>query len=199
MKEFKLKNFISKMFSFLLISLSILVIIFSLYYIVQIKFKNKILVNFFGYTILEVKSGSMEKELLVSDIILIKLIEGENKKEKIKVDDIITFRQENHLVTHRVLELNEDDLITKGDANNVADKPIVYPSIEGRYIKTLINKNILKQVVLEKKVFIPLSIGGLLLIIALIIDTEEDYENKSEKDVYEKKRKKIQKGKRFKN
>lgn len=187
------------MFSFLLISLSILVIIFSLYYIVQIKFKNKILVNFFGYTILEVKSGSMEKELLVSDIILIKLIEGENKKEKIKVDDIITFRQENHLVTHRVLELNEDDLITKGDANNVADRPINYPSIEGKYIKTFINKNILKQVVLEKKVFIPLSLGGLLLIIALVIDTEENYENKSEKDVYEKKRKKIQKGKRFKN
>ncbi len=199
MKEFKLKNFISKIFSFLLISLSILIIIFSLYYIVQIKFKNKILVNFFGYTILEVKSGSMEKELLVSDIILIKLIEGENKKEKIKVDDIITFRQENHLVTHRVLELNEDDLITKGDANNVADRPINYPSIEGKYIKTFINKNILKQVVLEKKVFIPLSLGGLLLIIALVIDTEENYENKSEKDVYEKKRKKIQKGKRFKN
>lgn len=79
--------------------------------------------------------GSMEPELKIGDIVLVKEVaEGELKKE-----DIISFRQGQSVVTHRIIELNEDEkekkYKTKGDNNNVEDKEeITYAQVEGKVI-----------------------------------------------------------------
>ena len=45
--------------------------------------------------------------------------------EKIKVEDIITFKRDENIVTHRLVDIQETEqgkkYITKGDNNNVND------------------------------------------------------------------------------
>lgn len=202
---------IYKVFINILSVIAIIVIVFASIYLYQLKVQKKLYVDTFGYTILEVKSGSMEDEILIGDLVILKLInknsinDGVDKeksnfkyiKENLKINDIITFEKENHLITHRIVELNENELITKGDANNVEDKPISYNQIIGKVIYIIPNVGIWKKVFSEKQVLLPLLGGIVFLVIAILIDTEEIKKEEKDKDGKEK-RKKIQKGKRFK-
>lgn len=78
----------------------------------------------FGYGAAVVLSGSMEPEFSVGDLILVR------KTENIEVDDIIVY-QTSSLIVHRVVEVNENMITTKGDANNVADDPIDVSAVKG--------------------------------------------------------------------
>ena len=87
----------------------------------------------FGVTILRVSSNSMVPKFKKGDFIVIK------KQEKYNVGDIITFEviEENskYYITHRIVEKNENEFITKGDANNKNDNYKVYENaIKGKVI-----------------------------------------------------------------
>lgn len=87
----------------------------------------------FGVTILRVSSNSMVPKFKKGDFIVIK------KQEKYDVGDIITFEviEENskYYITHRIVEKNENEFITKGDANNKNDNYKVYENaIKGKVI-----------------------------------------------------------------
>jgi len=83
-----------------------------------------------------ITSGSMWPELKKGDLILIK---GINSKEEINIGDIIVYTNVKGFTIHRVIEMNEDNLVTKGDANNVKDKPIKYEEVIGKTL-TINNK-----------------------------------------------------------
>jgi len=72
-----------------------------------------------------VQSGSMEDEILKGDLIFVKKIDI----ELIEVNDIIAYRESTYVVTHRIIDIkNEDGNIsfkTKGDANTTADRDLV--------------------------------------------------------------------------
>ncbi len=73
----------------------------------------------FGCTYLNVLTGSMEPELKVKDLAI-----GAPVKDvsKLKVGDIITYKDGRMLITHRIIEVKENDsFITKGDANDAPD------------------------------------------------------------------------------
>lgn len=78
--------------------------------------------------IYEVKTGSMEDGIHAGDYILI------IKKNDYKVSDVVTYTKEGYHVTHRIIKKNGDKVITKGDANNVADEEINVSSIIGKVI-----------------------------------------------------------------
>ena len=84
-----------------------------------------------------ITSGSMWPELKKGDLILIKGIES---KEDINIGDVIVYSNAKGFTIHRVIEMNEDSLITKGDANNVKDSPIKYEEIIGKAV-TINNKS----------------------------------------------------------
>lgn len=88
---------------------------------------------------LVVSSGSMQPELAIGDVIIIKEVND------YKENDIITYNVNNeYLVTHRIIEINEDNFITKGDNNTSKDKEIVLKeNIEG---KVIYNSKILKLI-----------------------------------------------------
>ena len=77
-----------------------------------------------------VVSGSMEPAIHVNDLLIVK----EAKKEDIHVGDVIVFQGERSLIAHRVVEMQDEYLITQGDANNVADAPIDWEQVKGRMI-----------------------------------------------------------------
>ena len=68
-----------------------------------------------GYQTYNVISGSMEPELPVGCLVLVKSISPEMVKE----DDIIVFHRGDSIITHRVVEVQKEErqFITKGDAN----------------------------------------------------------------------------------
>ena len=70
----------------------------------------------------------MEPYLKINDLIIIK------NSDNYKLNDIITFKNNNEYVTHRIIYITDDEIITKGDANNTEDKPITKDKIVGKLI-----------------------------------------------------------------
>lgn len=75
-----------------------------------------------------VLSGSMEPACSVGDLVLVK------ETQDIEVDDVIVFMQGRSLVVHRVLETDGTTIVTKGDANNAADAPILMADVKGKVV-----------------------------------------------------------------
>ena len=101
------------------ILLIIVIIILSGYLI--LKFTNKI-------AIYEVMSGSMETGIHKGDYIVVK------KDNHYNIDDVVTYIRDNHYITHRIVKINGDKIITKGDANNTEDEEINKSDIVGKYV-----------------------------------------------------------------
>ena len=75
-----------------------------------------LLPGLFGIRPYVVYSGSMEPKIPTGAVVFIK--EGAYSPE---TGDIITFHNEDTVVTHRVVKKEEGTFITKGDANKNAD------------------------------------------------------------------------------
>ena len=83
----------------------------------------------FGIRVAIVLTGSMEPELQIDDFVVVK------KPNEIKENDIVSYRETNGKeVIHRIIRIDEDEIITKGDANNTEDNPITKDQITGIYI-----------------------------------------------------------------
>lgn len=93
-----------------------------------------------GMEILVVQSGSMEPTINVDDIVIIQPITISEAKN----DDIITYKDGDTFVTHRVIEVISDKnglkLRMKGDNNNTEDKIKVDEyNIVGKYVTHISN------------------------------------------------------------
>lgn len=81
-------------------------------------------------------SGSMEPAIPVGSLVYSKSCDP----EELKPDDIIVFFETtggDTPVTHRVVEnkVADEELITKGDANEQADiHPVIYPNVQGKVL-----------------------------------------------------------------
>lgn len=107
------------------------IVIFNLYLItVQLLLKNE-LPKFFGYAQVIVISGSMQPEIEVGDLLII------HEQQQYAVNDIITYRSGASFVTHRIIAVNANELITQGDANNVADPVFALSQAEGKVVLRL--------------------------------------------------------------
>lgn len=121
----KIFNTISNIFFYILL---ILLLIYTINIVIyRVIYKDK-LPRFFNYYIFNVTSGSMEKEINVGDYIIVK------KTNDVKVNDIVTYQKDNYFITHRIIEINGDKVVTKGDANNINDDEISKSDIIGKYI-----------------------------------------------------------------
>lgn len=83
----------------------------------------------FGYKGYTVVSGSMEPKIAVGDFIIVEMDPYDDVNKK----DVITFQYDQELVTHRVVDVTAEGLVTKGDANNIQDQGFV---LEESYIGT---------------------------------------------------------------
>lgn len=89
--------------------------------------------NFLGVKSYVIISGSMQPELNIGDIVFVK------KEMDLHEGDIISFRQGQSVITHRINKvIDEDGKIvyqTKGDNNNIEDSgTITAETIEGKVI-----------------------------------------------------------------
>lgn len=87
----------------------------------------------FGLQEYNVISGSMEPTISVGSIVYVR---GENF-DQLSVGDIIAFESGASIVTHRITDINANDMLitTKGDANNTEDfTPVAYTNVVGKVV-----------------------------------------------------------------
>lgn len=81
----------------------------------------------FGHQMYFIRSGSMSPYLEVGDVIIAKEYDG-GELSAGKDGDVVTYYGEvggeSALITHRVVSVDGDTVITRGDANNTDDSPI---------------------------------------------------------------------------
>lgn len=152
----KLKKIETIFLNTILVLLIIITIIFAFCYI-QMSRNNQKYINIFGYSIMQVKTGSMAKTINVKDIVIIKITKEVNK------NDIVTYFDGNVLITHRIIEMSNKNIVTKGDANNSKDKPITKDQIIGKVVYIIPKIGVWQKVLTTPKVIISGSISICLL------------------------------------
>jgi len=120
----KVIKVITNLFTFI----SIIVILLALICIFQITVQKKPYANVFGFTIFEIASGSMEPTLKIGDRVVI------NTTKNINEGDIVVYSDNDTLVCHRIQKINNDEVICKGDNNNMQDSAISKNEIIGKVI-----------------------------------------------------------------
>lgn len=159
-KNHKIVNIFEKLIQIILnilIVVAFLIILLVGYNYIQLEILHKDYTDFFGYTIFEVSTGSMKDTLNIYDVILVKIT------KEVKQNDIITYKYEDEIITHRIVEIDEEKIITKGDANNTEDKVIKKDNIIGKVISIYSKAGIWVRVFSEPKILISLCITFILV------------------------------------
>lgn len=134
--------------------------------------------NVMGKTYLNVLSDSMNPEFKVMDLVI-----GDcnvNSKE-LKEGDIITFRDGQRLVTHRIIEIKDNGqaFVTKGDANELVDRTLVKPEYIVSKVTNIIPKG--GYVVSKFQDFTFLGFVWIILMYALIKEISIEIKKHREK------------------
>lgn len=84
-----------------------------------------------GYGAALVLTGSMEPTIMADDLILV------SAHESYDAGDIVVYQSGRILVVHRILRMEENAIITKGDANQAEDEPVAPEQIKGKVIAVI--------------------------------------------------------------
>lgn len=176
----KILNKISNLIINVMIFIVFVLLIFAIYNFIQLNVLKNRYVNYFGYTYFEIQTGSMESVISKDDYVFVKITKD------VKENDIISFFAENDIVTHRVVYIDSESVVTKGDANNAKDKSIGKNNVIGKvvYIGHKYGKYV--KFIKEPAVFITFFITIILFNIALS-DSSGERSKDDEKKVSEKK------------
>lgn len=95
--------------------------IFRIIYILLIIYLLIFVPSLWGQKPLVVISGSMEPTLKVGGILYYEKIDINDFDE----GDILVYQTKEHIISHRIVDINENGFITKGDINNSVDNYLV--------------------------------------------------------------------------
>ena len=108
--------------------------------------------SFFGFRVYRVISGSMQPTLQIGDIIIIR------KEKEYHINDIITYDTGLTTVTHRIKSIDNNDVVTKGDANDVNDDVFNVDKIVGKYLFRISMISLFSNIMIGNSVFIVLIV-----------------------------------------
>lgn len=122
--------------------------------------------SIFGYSFYYVLTESMEPEIEAGELILGQSVDP----EELQVGDVVTYTGESgemagKIITHKIVEIREDAIITQGVANTVADPPIRQDQILSRYVATVPVAGTVFSVINSKFGFVFLIIIPLMILI----------------------------------
>jgi len=129
LKTKKIAKIIAKICISLVSVLVISLFILGLYNAISKFFFENPMPKVFGFASAIVTSGSMEPEISVDDLVIIKA-----QEEGYKLGEIITYKSGNSFITHRIVDISEENYITQGDSNNSPDEPVSSENVIGKVI-----------------------------------------------------------------
>lgn len=183
----KAKNIFTRIMSVL----SVLIFLFGLFIFVTVLNASAGKVpSVFGYSFLQVQTGSMEPEYPVGSIVIAK----KTDTKELKTGDVISFYSTDKeisqkVVTHRITEISSNmkgvpTFTTKGDANNIEDREsvssimvigkVVYSigTVGGSVISVLKNPNVIFFFIVLPLIFI--TFGEAVNLVTMIVNSKEE-------------------------
>ncbi len=133
----------------------------------------------FGFGAAEVLSGSMEPTFSQGDMIFIAV------SSSYEVGDIVVFDTGEGFVVHRIMEINGDTVIVKGDANNAPDDPIDISDIKAKTLFWIPRLGRIAKVLKAPLLFISAIACVLSVIRRRPDDTSDSDEAKKQKELLE--------------
>ncbi len=137
---------------------------------VSMLFTGKQYFEIFGYSVFTVATGSMEPTISQNDIVIVK------KTNDIKVNDIVTYEKDGDYITHRVISMSDDTLVTKGDANNTNDISVPRSSLVGKVI------NIFEKGGIWQKIFTTPYVIIMIFVTLILFDLAFSFKGFKKKD-----------------
>lgn len=162
----KILNIIKKIIINLIIVILAIIAILAIWTSIQLNVQNKEYIDIFGYSMFSTSTGSMAPTIEIGDIVFVKI--GEPTKEK----DIITYKKDNEFITHRIVEIEGENIIARGDNNNTDDEAITKDMVLGKVVFVIKNVEVWKRVFSDFSVIIPIIIT-IILIVILVAYTEK--------------------------
>ena len=163
-----LEKLIKAFFNIITIIIIILIII-AIYCIYQTHFLKVKYASVFNYTFFEIRTGSMSGTIEIDDIIIVKITKDVHNGE------IITYIDSNDaIITHRIIEEQEDILVTQGDANNAKDKPISRDQVIGKVVKVFSGFSVWMKVFSNWKVIVCIVVTLFFLGLAITGDKKKE-------------------------
>ena len=141
-----------------------------------------------GYRVYTIRTGSMEPEYKVNDVILVK----DTKVEDLKTGDVITYVADDTgkmTITHRIISINDNPdgsatIVTKGDANEVEDQAFNSSKVQGKLtykfkIYSFITRLVNNKVTFFFLIFVPLVVTIFLDIADSVMEKEKRKEEQN--------------------
>ena len=114
----------------------------------------------FGYGAAVVLTGSMEPTIGTSDLIIVA------ERPVYAVDDIVVYQSGKMLVVHRILEIADGIVTTKGDANNAPDAPVELSAVKGKVVTVIPGVGAVAKILKTPAATAVLVIGAVVLMVA---------------------------------
>lgn len=143
---------------------------------VKMLYSGKDYFEIFGYSVFKIATGSMEPAISENDIIIVK------KCDEYKVSDIITYESNNAYITHRIVKMNDNTIIARGDANNAEDKATDVSAVIGKVVKIYKNLGIWQKIFTTPKILIS------VFLTLMLFDFAFSYKSKDKDGVKKKKK-----------
>lgn len=163
-----------KILSNILIGILSIIVIILIVFFIQTNIQNKKYPQLGNYTFFQIATGSMAKTINIDDIIIVKL------GSEYKTNDIITYEENGNFITHRITEIKDNSIITKGDNNNAEDEPIQKENVIGKVVFTIKNIGVWKKVFSDAKVIISCTLTIILFILLVVYKEKQGKENKND-------------------
>lgn len=143
------------------------ILLITVYNTIQVKVLGNDYSSFFGFSIFEVQTGSMEPDISAGDWVVVK------KETNYLINDVITFKKGNTFITHRIIETYKNTYVTKGDANNAKDDATAKEMVVGRVVKVLPSFGALRASILN-----PIALVAIIITLYVISFLFKDHKKK---------------------
>ena len=110
--------------------LTIILVVLCFYAVMgNTKIKGQAVPMIFGKGCAVVMTGSMEPNIPVDALIFI------DETDEYEVGDVVVINKTGYNpVVHRIVSLENEEVITKGDANNTVDEPVTLSELNGKVV-----------------------------------------------------------------
>ena len=122
----------------------------------------------FGYGGAVVLTGSMEPAIMVDELIIVKA------EDSYEVGDVVVYQSGSMMVVHRIMDMDGERVITRGDANNMDDSPVELAQIKGKVIYHIPKVGGVVRI-------LKTPAATLVLIVAAVLSVELPYQKDKEK------------------
>ena len=173
------------------ISIIILIILFPILFVNGVILVDSIIhpdeiPGFFEWKPFIVLSSSMESEIFSGDLAIVKEVDT----KEIKKNDIIAFQENGVVITHRVVDIVEENgevkYITKGDNNETVDSGFVKPEqVEGVFVRRIERLGNLAMF-MQTPIGMVVSLSIPIILLLIVQKIENDRNRKAEKEFSEK-------------